>query len=599
MLQLSFLTYLWLAAGLVAGEDLTIYQRRFWHNAAILGDNLYIDGGSMSNHINGSLPEGTEYNTRAVLNTTVISLKNDWNNTNVEKSYHGYGQTTLGVKIFALWTNQKLGQIFRWGGERTDDSQVTKDYPVMWYLKNDTSNSDLWYETPADEDNPPGVSGTPVTCGGKHLYFGGSVSNKTYAKVQVNKLSKGVLEYNPDTKVWTRYENSSYPKPYGTHKMGEAVCIEDLISKPVVLLFGGRNTNPDTGDTQPNALSTVTLYDVDTHEWHEQNTTGLAGTHRSEFCSVGAKGKNGTYEIYAYGGDGKGGTQGSVCILTLPDFHWVCPTALSNGPARLHHVCVTRKNQMISVGGARSFFNFSDPDPWGNGLGILDLTELKWKNDYNASAPEYDSPDVIKEWYADAAREQPTWASDSIKAMFSTSSDNTDNNQNNTNSTTDNSDGQSTESTGGGTNVGAIAGGTVGGVALIALIAFAIWFFRRRPSTDIPEKAELEETSPQHYSSPHAHNATPASYATHRSHLQSSHTSHTSPSDPSDPTEHLVSSPSTTLLQKSYSLSLPAPTFQDPSPGCHEIAADVPRVELDGGVVTAVSPNSTWKPDGW
>jgi hypothetical protein len=32
MLQLSFLTYLWLAAGLVAGEDLTIYQRRFWHN---------------------------------------------------------------------------------------------------------------------------------------------------------------------------------------------------------------------------------------------------------------------------------------------------------------------------------------------------------------------------------------------------------------------------------------------------------------------------------------------------------------------------------------------------------------------------------------
>lgn len=56
---------------------------------------------------------------------------------------------------------------------------------------------------------------------------------------------------------------------------------------------------------------------------------------------------------------------------------------------------------MISVGGLDSW---SDPwggnDPWAQGLGILDLPSLSWSDHYDAEAPAYDSPDIVKSWYS-------------------------------------------------------------------------------------------------------------------------------------------------------------------------------------------------------
>ena len=56
---------------------------------------------------------------------------------------------------------------------------------------------------------------------------------------------------------------------------------------------------------------------------------------------------------------------------------------------------------MISTGGVIANEKFNDMDPWPHSIGIFDLTDLVWKSEYDADADEYQTPDVIKQWYDD------------------------------------------------------------------------------------------------------------------------------------------------------------------------------------------------------
>jgi hypothetical protein len=35
---------------------------------------------------------------------------------------------------------------------------------------------------------------------------------------------------------------------------------------------------------------------------------------------------------------------------------------------------------------------------WG-GIGVVDMTELKWSDKYDSIASAYDSPQIVKDWY--------------------------------------------------------------------------------------------------------------------------------------------------------------------------------------------------------
>lgn len=101
---------------------------------------------------------------------------------------------------------------------------------------------------------------------------------------------------------------------------------------------------------------------------------------------------------------GFSGTQrfGEVYILSLPGFVWTKATTdqANDGIARAFGSCVADgKRQMITVGGSNDFPN--KPDPFPRGLGIFDMTELKWKDEYDAASAKYDSPQVIKSLYAE------------------------------------------------------------------------------------------------------------------------------------------------------------------------------------------------------
>ncbi|KAM0563725.1 hypothetical protein ACHAPJ_001457 [Fusarium lateritium] len=159
---------------------------------------------------------------------------------------------------------------------------------------------------------------------------------------------------------------------------------------------------PGSADTSdPVSFSNITIFDPSSKEWYSQQSTGGPPNPRVDFCSVGVPGQNGTYEIYIYGGtqNFENKSFGDVWVLSLPGFRWF--KADGEAPRRAMHGCALVGNrQMLSIGGndLGQQGGWRDKDPWEQGIGILDLPNMTWSNEYDADASQYDSPEVVRNW---------------------------------------------------------------------------------------------------------------------------------------------------------------------------------------------------------
>ena len=137
---------------------------------------------------------------------------------------------------------------------------------------------------------------------------------------------------------------------------------------------------------------------------------------------------------------------------------------------------------MVVVGGQNPNVPGLVPDIWPQGLGIFDLSAMEWKSQYDASAPAYVTPDVVKTWYKQNGRYPASWDDPVVKSWFIDASTNPSTNTS-TNATPSSSSHSST---------GAIVGGVVGGVGGLLLVGALVWFVirrrRRRPQTAVMEK---------------------------------------------------------------------------------------------------------------
>ena len=126
----------------------------------------------------------------------------------------------------------------------------------------------------------------------------------------------------------------------------------------------------------------------------------------------------------------------------------------------------------------------SIPDPWPQGLGVFDLTAMEWKGEYDPAAAPYVTPDTVKAYYQRNGRDPASWNNGVVQSWFTEIAPNP----------TNSSSSPSTPQPGSSTphaglpgsprssehNIGAIAGGTVGGAAALGLIALLVFFFLRR-----------------------------------------------------------------------------------------------------------------------
>lgn len=150
---------------------------------------------------------------------------------------------------------------------------------------------------------------------------------------------------------------------------------------------------------------------------------------------------------------------------------------------RFGHTChIVGNRQMITVGGISRSNITSDCDWESMGVAILDLTLMSWGSIFDSVAAPYQVNSMISEVIGggldgNATRLLPAggWTSIGMAQLFTGTSNQTQ--PYSFSGTTTKSPGTERAV---GTKIGAIVGGTLGGVVLLAMVSSLAWFLKRR-----------------------------------------------------------------------------------------------------------------------
>ncbi len=59
-----------------------------------------------------------------------------------------------------------------------------------------------------------------------------------------------------------------------------------------------------------------------------------------------------------------------------------------------------------------------EADPWDQGLGVLDMSELVWRDSYDPDLGTYTTPSIIKDYIKLHGPYPPEWDNDVVKSWF-------------------------------------------------------------------------------------------------------------------------------------------------------------------------------------
>ncbi|KAF5574015.1 kelch repeat [Fusarium pseudoanthophilum] len=430
------------------------------------------------------LPANDDFIRRSLLSVSLtlsIPLDESWTNDTVAFTESGKGPSPY-LKQPALWVDEERSMIYSWGGQGSyKNTSSAGDHHLYAFEAEDGKGS--WSIHDPEDDTLFSslyrtVRGAYTSCHGVGYHLGGYGERRTDERFTdgsyVERPLDGLLTYNMSTQKWTN--ESTKALDYATWS-GRATCIPSIGSTGLLIFMGGAKVKTPAfrNESEPVSFINITMFDPSSKEWYYQQTSGTSPDPRVDFCSVGVQGPNNTYDIYIYGGwntwNDKTKAYGDVWVLSLPAFEWF--KADVDGPKRGMHGCaLVGKRQMLSIGGNNWGKNegWKDKDPWTQGIGILDLPSLTWSGEYNAEAEGYKLPKVVKDWYENG--DEVEWDNRKVEKLFASMSSTTPR-------STDGPDSDTDPEKSSPIPVGAIAGGVVGGVAVIVAIV-GVWLWMRR-----------------------------------------------------------------------------------------------------------------------
>ncbi|TDZ23877.1 Kelch repeat-containing protein [Colletotrichum orbiculare MAFF 240422] len=500
------------------------YVRRVFARTSVIGNYLYFDGGEVSQLENG---KNLTYRASNPINHTLsIDLSSSWKPSEVTIKETSKGSAPRMMRQ-AIFTDNSSDAFYIWGGFASYNGKPPD--AKLWKFNADGSGGGSWStEIKPGHENFTQLTrsqgGVFVSTPDSGFYFGG-YSQATSDK-DPNGPVPGFLQFNyTDTiQAWTNHTNVPYSQ-YGTITGGAAHYIPTFGPNGLVMLFGGGEHVIGAGQSADNVgyLSFSTMYFMDpvTKVWYNQKTSGTAPSPRMWHCVVGAQGSNGTYEIFVFGGSNTASNAAydEVFVLSLPGFVWKKADYESSSPRDCMGCAIAGQRQMVTVGGIYRPLGvpgfFRDKDPLPQGLGVFDLVDLKWKDEYDAGAAAYDTPDLVKSWYNDGNLASVEYTSDDVASLFAKSSE----------SGSDSGSGASDGTDSHSSSTGAIVGGVVGGVGGVALIGALVWFLLRRrrkrqpaPAVNTPATTETGQIYAGHQ---HAYSPVPPSATIAASELDS------------------------------------------------------------------------------
>ncbi|VUC31165.1 unnamed protein product, partial [Clonostachys rosea] len=366
----------------------------------VLGDYLYIEGGSISTPTGG----------RTQVNETLsIPLKEGWASNAVQAKTIPHPDGMYSVDKHGTWAGPEGESLYRWGGDQ--GLNVPRGFsPELFMMQADgqgggswstisPSNHDLFQGTKAGQDR------ASASCDGVGYFIGGISKSSTDFQDQIMS-TPDLIRYNMSTREWRKETSHDLNPPNGGIQLAQAVCVPGFANHSLVMVLGGKDPIDKRGESAADRdLAAINFYDPHVQKWYPNQPTSFENEGpqaREQFCSVGVPSKNNTFEIFVFGGLRASDRYfyNDVWILSLPAFRWF--RGPSDSSVRIAHRCaVVGKRQMISVGGldGGTTHGFERNDTVMNGIRLLDMTDLVWRDSYDPSLDEYDSPDIIKEWY--------------------------------------------------------------------------------------------------------------------------------------------------------------------------------------------------------
>ncbi|CAL8578698.1 hypothetical protein XPA_004469 [Xanthoria parietina] len=478
------------------------FLRRNYHVSVALGDFVYIDGGEVQ-----QLPAVNGDPTGKLLNVTLaIDMRNSWTNSTVTfNSIRKNGAPSLNAGV--IWPSTDNQTFFAFGGELSYWNLAAEVPDVScWQFTADGNGGGSWaIFKPVDQSifydltRPGFASGATVDNTG--FILGGRASYRSSPQFREDVPIPGIVSFNISSTLW---QNDTLPRNIEDMNAPQGMLTSaDSFGTDGLLIQAGLTSDA----YNPPPFNNITIYDPSEKTWHSQTATGEVPSGRSTACTVGVKGDNGTYEIFLYGGQNIIGLNGNISltqyrenialdeiyVLSLPAFAWFKADYPAQHP-RIGQTChLVGKRQMLSIGGRDPTDVYNDTtsaDPFLQGLGIFDLTNMQWSDGYNADAEPYETPAVVKAWYAANGRSTRTWDSPATQRLFLQE----------TSSTGERGASPSPPEKSDSSSTGAIIGGVVGGIAALCLLIGLVWWLRqrRKASNDIGKDPTSEHEENQH-----------------------------------------------------------------------------------------------------
>ncbi|OAG07150.1 uncharacterized protein CC84DRAFT_1204726 [Paraphaeosphaeria sporulosa] len=503
---------------LQAKDPISDFCRRWGHQTAHVDNKLYIDGGQVVwNPISTNpLNYTNTWLLYSDLNSTTQGFGQPYQYANLTKN-----STVPSVSGGVLWADDVNKCFYQFGGEYQSNPS---DFSFWTY----DTRLNLWNETDY-KSNVQSLqrvahgAGTQAQDFGFGYYFGGYMNNLTSPNWKGGQIAtSNLISY--DFTVGQLNNNSGPPDNYGRAE-GQLVHLP-ASDGGLLVYFGGIEDPTRNGSSQAANMSTIHIYDISSNKWYTQQASGDIPGARRQFCAGATWADDqSSYNIYLYGGfaaEGPGGYDDAY-ILSLPSFKWINVFSTGNGTTPFPHgACsanVINRDQMLIIGGWFTNSSYTDCDaPNSQGqhnmnLGYNGEKNVLWDK-WDPSATKYFVPTPVISVIGGgptggATLTKPSkWDNGDLSVYFGRQA--TFSARSATRIVPSGTALPSETGSSKKTNVGAIAGGVVGGLAALILILSLILFclHRRKKSLKAKEEknhgpspplpVELAATSPVH-----------------------------------------------------------------------------------------------------
>ncbi|KAL8778999.1 MAG: hypothetical protein Q9213_007148 [Squamulea squamosa] len=327
----------------------------------------------------------------------------------------------------------------------------------LWSFKPDGLGSGIWKEEVPEGDPVWGnmvrtTNGYQASGRNLALVLGGlstpSTSRDT-SDIADGTLQPGLITFDMTTLRFTNSTAKSF-NANETGQFGQMHFVPSFGPNGLFLIMGGQNLSAFVF-----GFSNISVYEAETQKWYNQTTSGYPPEARRDFCVAG--------------------------VDYPPQSPRAGHTCNAVGGSQIISVGGVDTNPQISSGNLndirQSIFN-TTADPFAQGLGIFDMTSLKWADHYTANAPQYVQSDLVKSFYRDNPQNGSQFTTTGLQDLFQTThftpADSIGSPSSNSTATSSRGSIHSSTST------GIIAGAVIGGVVGLAVIVGTFFYFWRR-----------------------------------------------------------------------------------------------------------------------